>query len=53
MTGRWALTALLGIITVVAAVSWLAGNPTAINGVVGAGLGTAIFAAVALIEGPE
>lgn len=53
MTGRWALTGLFGLITVVAAVSWLVGNPTAINGVAGAGLGTAILAAVALIEGPE
>jgi hypothetical protein len=53
MIGRWALTGLFGLITVVAVASWLAGNPTAINGVIGAGLGTAILATMALIEGPE
>lgn len=44
------LSALCAVLAVLAFISMQAGNPTAINGVVGASLGCIVFAAVAWIE---
>ena len=46
----WFLTAVFAACTALAGWSMAAGNPTAINGVIGAGLGTLILTALALIE---
>jgi hypothetical protein len=44
------LTALFAACTALAAWSWSAGNPTAGNGVIGAGIVTAVCAVLAWIE---
>jgi hypothetical protein len=46
----WFLTAVFAACTALAAWSMAAGNPTAVNGVIGAGAGTVVLAALAVID---
>jgi hypothetical protein len=48
----WLLTLLFAAATVVAAVAMATGSPTAINGVIGAGICTVVCAACAWAERP-
>lgn len=46
----WWLTALFASLASIAMVAWLNGNPSVLNGVIGAGVCTVLSAALALIE---